>query len=210
MRKIYSLLFLSLVSLFAATSAKADDLCSSAANIVANCGFESGDATGWTGTIVTNGDSQLLVDGSAPYSGDNAASFGSTSEESFLQTLTTVSGTTYTISFAVAQMFGDPDPAHGYTNNMSVSFGTSSLLTLTNVDQGDYTPYSYTATATGTSTDITFSSENDDAFWYVDSVSVTANAAPPPAVPEPSSLMLLGSGLAGFSGSIMRRLRRKA
>jgi hypothetical protein len=209
MRKSLAILALSIASVFAAQSAKADDACIGVAgNIVTNCGFElSGtDLTGWSGTVINDPEAFTIVDTSNPFSGNNDASFGpETGDDTFTQTLNTVAGTTYTISFALDN---DTNPDAEFPNNFSAAFGSTTGFTETNAPEGAYTVETFTAVAgPGLTTDLTFTSENGLGFFYLDSVSVVAQSSTSP-VPEPTSLLMLGTGLAGFAGAARRRFKR--
>jgi len=70
-----------------------------------------------------------------------------------------------------------------------------------------YTPYVTTPLSAGShSVDLFFADRHTVASGIDFSASV--ELSPVPAVPEPSTLMLLGTGLLGLSGAIRRRLRR--
>jgi hypothetical protein len=78
------------------------------------------------------------------------------------------------------------------------------LLSLTNPNTGvNYTEFSYTVTGTGSDT-ITFNGRDDPAWMALDNISVTPIT---PTTPEPSSLLLLGSGLLAVGGVIRRKLQ---
>ena len=65
--------------------------------------------------------------------------------------------------------------------------------------------FSGAALAGGTFVDVT--GHNRDSHWAFDVLGVDSATAPPPStVPEPSSIMLLGSGLVGLANVVRRRM----
>jgi hypothetical protein len=156
-------------------------------NLVANCGFETGDFTAWT---LSGHDSaagfngiDYGVDAADAHSGAYGAylgGFGGVLDLS--QSLVTTPGASYNISFWLAQ---SPTPVSPYLNSFSVSFGSSNLLSLTQVPNTAFTEYSFNALASSPVTSLTFGARDDLGFFSLDDISVTAVL-----VPEPSSSFL--------------------
>ena len=185
-------------------------------NLVANCGFETGDFSGWTlaGVDVPDAQDNLygvegtdpfpLPDGTAPNSGSFQAFFADQAADAttLSQTVATTSGGHYLLSFYVAQQLVGPGSV---ANSLSVSFGGSLLDVLTNVPVEGYSHVTYSVTASSAASLLSLTFGNDIGEFILDDVSVTAVAAP---VPEPSSTALLGAGLLALGG--FSRARRRA
>lgn len=176
---------------------RASSICDSiAVNSVTNCGFETGDFTGWQlmgNDVPTELGLQYGVegtdpiDGISPNSGDYQAFFADlTSNPTTLsQTITTIPGELYTVSWYLAQ---DTTPTVPYSNAFSASFGGDTLADLTGISAQGYTFYTDQVGATSASTTLSFTFGNDLGEFLLDDVSVVA--------PEPSAwtLMLLVAG----------------
>jgi hypothetical protein len=183
-------------------SAGSVSLCDAqAGNLVVNCGFETGDFSGWTTggnfafTSVQNGP---YYDYPGPNSGTYYAVFGPVGSDGTLsQTLTTNPGDSYTVSFYL-------DAVGDVTSDFSAYWNTDVLMSVGNPNTGDvWTQYLFTVIGTGSDT-IQLNFRDDPAYIALDDVVVLDAGT---AIPEPGSLGLLISGLAVV---ILARRRRRA
>jgi hypothetical protein len=183
----------------------AGSLCDAVAgNLVTNCGFETGDFTGWTfgGNTANAGDNYYGVDAFDANSGNDGAYMsqdfidGGTTPVDLSETLATILGDTYQISYWLEQ---DTVPTTGYTHGFSASFDGTAFQTLTPTiatpgPVGSFTEYSFTETASGPSSTLQFAFENDDNYWSFDDVSVVDTTVGT-VTPEPSTTLLVGIAL---------------
>ena len=171
-----------------------------AAELVTNGGFEhaNGVFTGWTHT--TN----LLVAGGLgdQHSGSHSVAFGSAeaSPDTLSQTLATVAGTTYLLTYWYANQLDLSGPP---SNLFSSSFDGIPLNAVGQATDFGYTFVSIAIDASTSSTVLSFSGYNVTGFFNLDDVSVIGAAQD--GVPEPAIWALL---LVGFGGVGMAMRRR--
>jgi hypothetical protein len=160
---------------------------------VINGGFETGDFTGWT---VSDSSNFTLIGSGGPlfaHSGNYEANLGARGVLGTLsQNVGTTPGTTYDLVFWMANDSG------AATNEFDVKWEGVTILSLTNAPVSNYTQYSFLVTATSSSSSLVFQYRNDDDFFRLDDISITA-------VPEPCTLSLLFLGASSAGVGFLRR-----
>jgi len=163
-------------------------------NLVTNGSFES-NLTGWSTSGFVALDFDYRIDSTFAQSGSKSFAGGAIDSLGFLsQAVATTPGTSYNIDFWLA--------SDGFFENELQVLWNGNVV----FDRKDLFPQGFTQVvvdplATGTSSTLAFGFRNDSGLLHIDDVSVRAVSA----VPEPSSLALLGLGIA----AIARRRARK-
>jgi hypothetical protein len=167
------------------------DVCTAVVgNLVTNCGFETGDFSGWSqggntgATFVASN-----FDSFTPNSGTFFAALGPVGSDGTLsQTLTTVPGTLYAITWFLGSDGGTP-------NDFSATWGGTTLFSQKNLPttNGTYNEFTTNIAASTSTTVLMFSFRNDPGYQALDDVSVASTTTP-----EPGFYALLGVGLAGL------------
>ena len=172
-------------------------------NLLVNGSFESGGtAPGW----IPGGNYQYTY-----VDCGNALSVGAQSGSCYLdagpmatdgtlsQTVATTSGASYELSVWVASV---TDSSVNYAvapNDFNMSWNGTQVFGITDIPQGGYIDYTATVTGTGSDT-FTLGFRDDPWALAIDNASITASTTP-----EPTSIVLLGSGLIGIAGYLRKR-----
>ena len=186
---------------------------SAAVNLITNGGFEVGAFDPGVFTTVFAGSTDITGWTIGPHSVDYIGTYWQASEGarsidlsgnqpgSVAQTITTVAGVTYKVTFDLA---GNPDagPVLKALAVSSVGPSQNFFFNTTGASHGDmnWTASSFTFTANAASTTLMFASATQDAFGpALDNVSVSA-------IPEPATwaMMIIGFGAVG---AVARRRR---
>jgi hypothetical protein len=133
--------------------------------------------------------------------------FNVNSTEGVSQTVATNIGDSYTLTFWVGNV-DSPSTGFGVTSTVDVFANAAMLGAFTNncttcMTTQEWRMFTDTFTATSTSTTLKFlnADPSNDNSNGLDNVSFVDNGPTgSPAVPEPSSILLLGSGLLGLAG----------
>jgi PEP-CTERM motif len=190
-----TLIFLCAAVAVMATPLLAQDVCQSPGNLVANCGFETGDFTGWTqsGNLGFTG----VTGGAYAFSGSFGAYLGPVGSDGYLTQ--TIWGNSFSFQFR-------QDPSYWALDTISVTpFGSCGA------GCGIYFVDFWLASFGGPTNDFTLLWNGSDVgpslvdsgtFPYTD-----FNGYVYGNTPEPGSLILLGSGVLGLAGVVRRKLR---
>jgi len=139
--------------------------------LVVNGGFETGDFSGWT----TNGNftsTSVTNDSASVHSGTFGAALGAFGSLGYLaQTLPTIAGARYALSFWLESPDGQTP------NEFLVSWNGNTLLDGTNLPALGWTNVQLVVTATGTTTILQFGFLDDPSFLALDDVSVSPQPA---------------------------------
>lgn len=123
--------------------------------------------------------------------------------DSLSQVLSTISGTTYNLTYYVYALGGDGTAGDGSGDYFNVTWNgnvvNGSQISDNATSTGGWVKYNFTVVGTGSDM-LALNGYNDTTYVNVDNVSVVAQA-----VPEPASMAALGIGLIG----LVARKRRK-
>jgi hypothetical protein len=181
-----------------------------------NGGFETGDFTGWTQSGNTGATG---VGTGTVHSGMFSAFLGPVGSDGFIaQSFATIPGVTYVLDYWLQHDGGSPSDFYALIDGVTVPGSR-----LDNPPAFGYTEYTFTFTATGTTTELKFGFREDPTYFHLDDVSVSPSGPVPPGGAGHAGLVSaslapgqarVGGGVldlpAGASGAGTRLLREQA
>jgi|ERR1035438_4189977 hypothetical protein len=179
-RFAFSILCVVLLGLLAPSVLRAD-------NIVTNGDFSASGAN-WIFTPAASGSDFHFDVGDAAFGGVSAGSYDTIS-----QVLTTDPGVDYTLTFSLQNATGTSDA------DFQALWNGAGVLDVPGTSSFGYTTFTVDVIGTGSDT-LGFEGYQVPSWYNLTNVDVEAT-------PEPSSLLLLGSGLAVLGGLVRRKLR---
>ncbi len=162
----------------AAPASATDSACDAVpGNVVTNCGFETGDFSGWQLTQEAADVGFTVVAMSPdPNSGNYLSLSGPIGVATLTQTLSTTPGRIYDVSYAV--MGGSTNQTESQRAVFSAAVDGQTVGTVSGEFLFSWQEQTSRITATGSATTITFTFHNPPSFWHLDDVVVAPIADP--------------------------------
>ena len=176
------------------------------ADPIVNGNFETGDLTGWSTISSLSGSADVVFINSS-----NAVKI--IAEQQIRQSFTWAIGDTITFDWAYEYRGNQTSPASADYAYWGVVEGSTHQRQIFNdFDGPDWKSHSLTFTNAGTGL-LYFGSENysgdgDDSIAYFDNIALNGYISTP--IPEPATMLLLGTGLVGVAGAARRRKKKQA